>query len=74
MEDYKIIMINELKMINELNELSERIKKLFTFIGSKKYESLDDDEKQDLRVQYMFMKGYEVALRRRCKRAGLFDS
>ena len=68
MEDYKIIMINE------LNELSERIKKLVTFIGSKKYESLDDDEKQDLRVQYMFMKGYEVALRRRCKRAGLFDS
>ena len=68
MEDYKIIMINE------LNELYERIKKLFTFIGSKKYESLDDDEKQDLRVQYMFMKGYEVALRRRCKRAGLFDS
>lgn len=68
MEDYKIIMINE------LNELSERSKKLFTFIGSKKYESLDDDEKQDLRVQYMFMKGYEVALRRRCKRAGLFDS
>lgn len=68
MEDYKIIMINE------LNELSERSKKLFTFIRSKKYESLDDDEKQDLRVQYMFMKGYEVALRRRCKRAGLFDS
>lgn len=68
MEDYKTIMINE------LNELVERIKKLFTFIGSKEFESLVDDEQQDLREQYIHMREYEVVLRRRCKRAGLLNN
>ena len=68
MEDYKT------RMINELNELVERIKKLFAFIGSKEFESLVDDEQQDLREQYIHMREYEVVLRRRCKRAGLFNS
>lgn len=68
MEDYKN------RMINELNELVERIKKLFTFIGSKEFESLVDDEQQDLREQYIHMREYEVVLRRRYKRAGLFNS
>ena len=68
MEDYKT------RMINELNELVERIKKLFDFIGSKEFESLVDDEQQDLREQYIHMREYEVVLRRRCKRAGLFNS
>ena len=61
-------------MINELNELVERIKKLFTFIGSKEFESLVDDEQQDLREQYIHMREYEVVLRRRCKRARLFNN
>ena len=68
MEDYKT------RMINELNELVERIKKLFAFIGSKEFESLVDDEQQDLREQYIHMREYEVVLRRRCKRAGLFNN
>ena len=68
MEDYKT------RMINELNELVERIKKLFAFIGSKEFESLVDDEQQDLREQYTHMREYEVVLRRRCKRAGLFNN
>lgn len=68
MEDYKTIMINE------LNELTERIKKLFAFISSKECESLVEDEQQDLREQYIHMREYEVVLRRRCKRAGLFNN
>lgn len=68
MEDYKT------RMINELNELVERIKNLFAFIGSKEFESFVDDEQQDLREQYIHMREYEVVLRRRCKRAGLFNS
>lgn len=68
MEDYKT------RMINELNELVERIKKLFSFIGSKEFESLVDDEQQDLREQYIHMREYEVVLRRRCKRAGLLNN
>lgn len=62
------------RMINELNELVERIKNLFAFFGSKEFESLVDDEQQDLREQYIHMREYEVVLRRRCKRAGLFNS
>ena len=54
MEDYKT------RMINELNELVERIKKLFAFIGSKEFESLVDDEQQHLREQYIHMRVYEV--------------
>ena len=68
MEDYKI------RMIGELNELVERIKKLFAFIGSKEFESLAEDEQQDLREQYIHMREYEVVLRRRCKRAGLLNN
>lgn len=68
MEDYKT------KMVDELNELVERIKELFAFFGSKGFENLVEDEQQDLREQYIHMREYEVVLRRRCKRAGLFNS
>lgn len=68
MEDYKTIMIEE------LNELVERIKKLYVFLGSKEFESLVEDEQQDLREQYIHMREYEVVLRRRCKRAGLLNN
>lgn len=68
MEDYKTIMIEE------LNELVERIKKLYAFLGSKEFESLVEDEQQDLREQYIHMREYEVVLRRRCKRAGLLNN
>ena len=69
MEDYKQ------RMIDELNELVERIKKLFAFINSSKdFESLTEDEQQDLREQYIHMRSYEVVLRRRCKRAGLLNN
>lgn len=68
MEDYKT------KMVDELNELVERIKNLFAFMESKGFENLVEDEQQDLREQYIHMREYEVVLRRRCKRAGLFNS
>lgn len=68
MEDYKTIMIEE------LNQLVERIKKLYAFLGSKEFESLVEDEQQDLREQYIHMREYEVVLRRRCKRAGLLNN
>ena len=68
MEDYKT------RMIEELNELIERIKKLYAFLGSKEFESLVEDEQQDLREQYIHMREYEVVLRRRCKRAGLLNN
>lgn len=68
MEDYKT------KMVDELNELVERIKELFAFFESKGFENLVEDEQQDLREQYIHMREYEVVLRRRCKRAGLFNN
>ena len=68
MEDYKT------RMIEELNELIERIKKLYAFLGSKEFESLVEDEQQDLREQYIHMREYDVVLRRRCKRAGLLNN
>ena len=68
MEDYKTIMIDE------LNELVERIQKLFAFIKGDEFKSLVEDEQQDLREQYIHMREYEVVLRRRCKRAGLLNN
>lgn len=69
MEDFKK------EMLDELNDLVDRIKKLFAFINSsKEFDSLVDDEQQDLREQYIHMRSYEVVLRRRCKRAGLLNN
>ena len=68
MEDYKTIMIDE------LNELVGRIQKLFAFIKGDEFESLVEDEQQDLREQYIHMREYELVLRKRCKRAGLLNN
>lgn len=59
-------------MLNELNELTDKRKKLFEFISSNPlFNSQTEDEQNDMREQWMHMKGYEAALKRRCKRAGL---
>lgn len=60
------------RMLAELEELTERRKKLFEFISENPlFGSLTEDEQNDMREQWMHMKGYEAALKRRCDRAGL---
>ena len=69
MEDY------QKRMLEELEELTERRKKLFDFISTNPtFNSLTEDEQNDMREQWMHMKGYEAALKRRCVRAGLFNN
>ncbi len=63
------------RMLHELEELTERRKKLFDFISSNPlFNSLTEDEQNDMREQWMHMKGYEAVLKRRCIRAGLFNN
>ena len=65
----------QIRMLLELDELTERRKKLFEFISSDpQFASLTEDEQNDMREQWMHMKGYEAALKRRCTRAGLFKN
>lgn len=62
-------------MLKELEELTERRKKLFDFIsGNPLFYSQTEDEQNDMREQWMHMKGYEAALKRRCIRAGLIKN
>lgn len=57
------------RMLNEYEELKERRKKLLDFISNeKKMDSLSEDEQKDLREQYIYMKSYEVVLKRRIDR------
>lgn len=57
------------RMLNEYEELKERRKKLLDFISNeKKMDGLSEDEQKDLREQYIYMKSYEVVLKRRIDR------
>lgn len=67
MEDY------ENRMLQEYNDLTIKIDKLYAFTKSEKFKELDKDEKYDLSAQYIAMKDYEEHLLKRLKRRGLMD-
>lgn len=60
------------RMIDEYNELKNRINKLYNFITTNKtFNELSDDEKEDMRNQLDCMSKYIDCLSRRLERLGL---
>lgn len=60
------------RMIDEYNELKNRINKLYNFITTNKiFNELSDDEKEDMRNQLDCMSKYIDCLNRRLERLGL---
>ena len=57
------------RLVNEYNELNERIIRLGDFINNNpKYYELVADEQTDLYQQYQYMRMYKNCLKSRCDR------
>jgi hypothetical protein len=52
MSDYKV------RLEQECSDLQVKVEKLFAFIGSEQFDTLSDDNKHLLRVQYQYMRNY----------------
>lgn len=63
----------EKRMLDEYNDLVEKVDKLYVFTKSDTFKELEKDEKYDLSAQYIAMKDYEGHLLKRLKRRGLMD-
>lgn len=59
------------RMKTEHNELAERIVKLSTFINSPIFETLEEDEQNDMKEQLRAMIMYRTALERRMRRKNM---
>jgi len=59
------------RMKTEHNELAERIVKLSTFMNGPIFETLEEDEQNDMKVQLRGMILYRTALERRMRRKNL---
>ena len=59
------------RLISEHKELAERIVKLSTFINSVMFETLEEDEQNDMKEQLRAMIMYRTALERRMRRKNL---
>lgn len=59
------------RMKTEHNELAERIVKLSTFINGPIFETLEEDEQNDMKEQLRGMILYRTALERRMRRKNL---
>jgi hypothetical protein len=60
------------RMVTEHSELSERIIKLSTFInGGEIFNTLDEDEQNDMKEQLRAMIMYKTALERRMRRKNI---
>lgn len=62
------------RMIDEYNELKERVDKLGTFLNGDVYKSLNLEEQNDLMMQYHSMVIYKIALDKRLRRRGIVNS
>lgn len=65
MESYKD------RMKTEHNELAERIVRLSTFINGPIFETLEEDEQNDMKEQLRAMIMYRTALERRMRRKNM---
>lgn len=59
------------RLISEHRELAERIVKLSTFMNSVMFETLEEDEQNDMKEQLRAMIMYRTALERRMRRKNL---
>ena len=59
------------RMIAEHKELAERIIKLSNFINANIFQTLEEDEQNDMKEQLRAMVQYRVALERRMRRKNL---
>ena len=59
------------RMIDEYNQLNDKFKKLGSFIGTEKFNSLCLEEQVDQREQYNIMYNYLSILRSRLSRQGI---
>ncbi len=59
------------RMKNEHTELAERIIKLSTFMNGPIFETLEEDEQNDMKEQLRAMIMYRTALERRMRRKNL---
>lgn len=59
------------RMKTEHNELAERIVKLSTFMNGPIFETLEEDEQNDMKEQLRGMILYRTALERRMRRKNL---
>lgn len=59
------------RMKTEHNELAERIVKLSTFMNGPIFETLEEDEQNDMKEQLRSMILYRTALERRMRRKNL---
>lgn len=59
------------RMKTEHNELAERIVKLSTFINGPIFDTLEEDEQNDMKEQLRGMILYRTALERRMRRKNL---
>lgn len=59
------------RMKTEHNELAERIAKLSTFMNGPIFETLEEDEQNDMKEQLRGMILYRTALERRMRRKKL---
>lgn len=56
------------RVIDEKEQLDDRIRKLSTFLSTPLFESLDGDQRRDLLEQVQFMSAYATVLERRIAR------
>lgn len=59
------------RMVNEYDELVDRVEKLGKFLKTDTFKELDVLEKGDMETQYRAMEIYRLALRNRLKRKGI---
>lgn len=59
------------RMIAEHKELAERVIKLSNFINADIFQTLEEDEQNDMKEQLRAMVQYRVALERRMRRKNL---
>jgi hypothetical protein len=59
------------RMLTEQKELVERIVKLSNFINADIFQTLEEDEQNDMKEQLRAMVQYRVALERRMRRKNL---
>lgn len=53
---------HQLRVVGERDALDEKVEKLYVFLASKYYDSLDKDEQSLLKMQYYAMKTYLYVL------------
>ena len=57
--------IYQVRVVSELEELEAKVDKLYTFLASKYFDQLPQDDQELLKLQYYAMKVYQGILEKR---------